>query len=213
MKNGKNTLDEAGDTNPSRGIMMLTLIAGTLAAALPVLAVVILVLVRNPGLDDGIDTAQAFNLSIWLTLAAGALWSLVEFTQPGASNGVWKYLLPAPLLLGVGIALELARTPSQTWSNRFTSTAPGVCFTMIFLFSMPILSSIFYVLRSTSLAAPRTAGAISGLLASSLAAAIYLWHCPENSLVSVAIWHGLAVIAVVAISAYLGHRYLRCTIG
>ena len=60
---------------------------------------------------------------------------------------------------------------------------------------------------------PRGAGAAAGLLASSLAAAIYLWHCPENSLLSVAIWHGLAVAAVVALSAYLGHKYLRCAVG
>lgn len=200
--------------SPGRAIMALTLIAGTCAAALPVLAVVVLVLSRNPALDSGFDSTQAFSLATWLTLAAGALWVLVELTQPGASRGLWKFLLPAPLLLGGGIAVELARTPSNAWASRLSSASPGACFTMIFLFSLPVLSSIFYVLRGICVASPRGAGAAAGLVASSVAASIYLWHCPENSLLSVAIWHGLAVVAVVAVSAYLGQKYLsRCVIG
>jgi len=194
--------------------MALTLVAGTCAAALPVLAVVILVLARNPGLDNGFDATQAFSLATWLTLAAGALWMLVEMTQPGASRGTWKFLLPAPFLLGSGIAVELARTPTNAWASRLSSASPAACFTMIFLFALPILSSIFYVLRSVCVASPRGAGAAAGLVASSVAAAIYLWHCPENTLLSVALWHGLAVVAVVAVSAYLGQKYLaRCVIG
>ena len=98
--------------------MAITLIAGTCAAALPVLAVVILVLSRNPGLDSGFDATQVVSLATWLTLAAGALWILVELTQPGASRGIWKFLLPAPLLLGGGIAAELARTPTNAWASR-----------------------------------------------------------------------------------------------
>ena len=194
--------------------MALTLIAGTCAAALPVLAVVVLVLARNPGLDNGFDATQAFSLATWLTLAAGALWVLVEFTQPGGSHGVWKYLLPAPILLGSGIGVELARSPGNAWVSRVSSANPVACFTMIFLFALPILSSIFYVLRGISVVSPRGAGAAAGLLASSVAAAIYLWHCTESSLMSVALWHGLAVAAVVAIGAYFGHKYLaRCVIG
>lgn len=215
MKSGNGSPDDVNksDTQPGRAVMAMTLIAGTCAAALPVLAVVILMLARNPALDNGFDATQAFSLATWLTLAAGALWILVELTQPGASRGVWKFLLPAPLLLGSGIAVEWARTPAHAWASRASSANPTACFTMIVLFSMPILSSIFYVLRGVTIVSPHRAGAGAGLLASSLAAAIYLWHCPENSLVSVAVWHGLAVVAVVAISTYLGHKYLRCAIG
>lgn len=200
--------------SPGKAIMALTLVAGTVAAALPVLAVVVLVLARNPALESGFDSIMAISLATWLTLAAGALWMLVEFTQPGASRGTWKFLLPAPILLGSGIAAELARTPTNAWAGRVSSPNPGACFTMIFLFAMPILSSIFYVLRSVCVTSPRGAGAAAGMVASSVAAAIYLWHCQENSLVSVAIWHGLAVVAVVIVAAYLGQKYLgRCAVG
>lgn len=215
MQNDKSAVQGANETatQPGRAIMAITLIAGTCAAALPVLAVVILVLSRNPGLDSGFDATQVVSLATWLTLAAGALWILVELTQPGASRGIWKFLLPAPLLLGGGIAVELARTPTNAWASRASSPTPAACFTMIFLFSLPILSSILYVMRGIAVISPRGAGAAAGLLASSVAAAIYLWHCPENSLLSVAIWHGLAVAAVVTLSAYLGHKYLRCAVG
>jgi hypothetical protein len=201
-------------TSPGKAIMALTLVAGTCAAALPVLAVVVLVLSRNPALESGFDSTMAITLAAWLTMAAGALWVLVELTQPGASRGSWKFLLPAPLLFGGGIADELARTPSNAWASRISSSNPGACFTIIFLFALPILSSIFYVLRSVCVTSPRGAGAAAGLAAGSLAAAIYLWHCPENSLVSVAIWHGLGVVAVAVVSAYLGDKYLgRCAVG
>lgn len=210
----KTDRQEEKTSSPRRAIMALTLVAGTCAAALPVLAVVILVLARNPALDSGFDSTLAFSLATWLTLAAGGLWVLVELTQPGASRGTWKFLLPAPLLLGIGIAVEFARAPTNAWASRLSSVSPAACFTMIFLFALPILSSVYYVLRSVGVASPAGAGASAGLVASSIAAAIYLWHCPENSLLSIAIWHGLAVVAVVAISAYLGQKYLtRCVIG
>jgi hypothetical protein len=193
---------------PGKAIMALTLVAGTCAAALPVLAVVVLVLARSPALESGFDSTMAVTLATWLTLAAGALWVLVELTQPGASRGTWKFLLPAPILLGGGIAVEFARTPGNALAGRISSGNPGACFTMIFLFALPILSSIFYVLRSVCVTSPRGAGAAAGLTAGSLAAAIYLWRCVENSLVSVAIWHGLAIVAVAIVSTYLGEKYL-----
>lgn len=195
-------------SNPSRAVMAFTLIAGTCAAALPVLAVVILMLSRNPELDRGLDTTQAFAIAMWLTVSACALWVLVELTQPGASRGTWKFLLPAPLLIGGGIAVEFARTPTNAWVGRIAPINPASCITMIVLFAMPILTSILYVLRSVTLTSPLSAGAAAGLLAGSVSAAIYVWHCPEGSLAAAALWHGMAVITVAAFASYLGVRYL-----
>ena len=63
----KSDRQEERASSPGRAIMALTLVAGTCAAALPVLAVVILVLARNPGLDNGFDATQAFSLAVSYT--------------------------------------------------------------------------------------------------------------------------------------------------
>jgi hypothetical protein len=194
--------------NPSRAVMAFTLIAGTCAAALPVLAVVILLLSRSPELDHGFDTTQAFCIATWLTVSASALWLIVELTQPGASGGLWKLLLPAPILIGSGIAVDFARTPSNTWPTRIVPLNPAACITMILLFSMPILTSIFYVLRGIAVASPLLAGGAAGVLAGSVSATIYVWHCPESSYSAAVLWHGCAVLAVGAIAAYLGRQYV-----
>lgn len=69
----KSDRQEEKSSAPGKAIMAMTLVAGTCAAALPVLAVVVLVLSRNPGLDSGFDATQAVSLATWLTLAAGGL--------------------------------------------------------------------------------------------------------------------------------------------
>lgn len=196
------------EDNPRRSIMALTLITGSCAAALPVLAVVVMVLSRSPQLDHGMNTALAFTIAIWLTLAAGALGVLVELTQPDSAR-TWPYLLPAPLILGGGVVAELDRNGTSAWSTRLMGNNPAACVTLLTLFSLPILTSVFYVLRGVVLTRPHYAGAAAGLLASSLTAAIYVWHCPGGSLLYVATWHGAAVLMVAVIGALLGRKYLR----
>jgi len=201
--------DGSPNENPRRSVMLFTLVAGTCAAALPVLAVVILLLARNPELDSGIDVAVAFRLATWLTLSAGALWTLVELAQPDGSNRPWQYLLPAPIILGSGVAAEFARSPSGQLAPRMMSSNPAACVAMITLFSLPILTSVFYVLRSVALRAPRLSGAAAGLLAGGISASIYAWHCPERSLLFGATWDAIAVLLAAGIGTVLGRKYLR----
>ncbi|NJO33150.1 MAG: DUF1109 family protein, partial [Rhodospirillales bacterium] len=53
------------------------------------------------------------------------------------------------------------------------------------------------------------AGAVAGLLASGLSAALYATHCPDDSPLFVAVWYTLAVGAVVVVGALAGRRVLR----
>ncbi|HWM46047.1 MAG TPA: DUF1109 domain-containing protein [Xanthobacteraceae bacterium] len=211
MTSSKN--DPLTERNPRRSVMAVTLLAGTCAAALPVLAVVVLLLARNPQIEGGsINSALAFNIAVWLTLAASALWALVELAQPGGSRRAWTYLLPAPILLGSGMAAELARTPSSTWTTRIVGGNAATCVTLVTLFSMPILTSLIYVLRSVVVTTPRFAGAAAGLLAGSVSAAIYVWHNQELSLLFVATWPGLAVMIVAVLGAIVGRKFLSCAV-
>jgi len=188
--------------------MAFTLIAGTCAAALPVLAVVILLLARTPELDHGFNSTQALCIATWLTVSASALWLIVELTQPGASGGLWKLLLPAPLLIGGGIAVDFARTPNNPLGSRLMPLNSGACVTTAVLFSLPILTSVFYVLRGVVFASPLLAGAAAGLLAGSISATISIWHCPASSYLATILWQSTAVAAVTALGAYLGWKYV-----
>jgi hypothetical protein len=189
--------------------MALTLIAGTFAATLPVLAVVVLLMTRNPQLDHGIDGAIAFQLATALTFAGGAFWALVEITQPASCRYAWMFLIPAFLLLGTGIAVDLTRHPSSGWLARMVGQKPGACFMLVSLFSLPILAGVTYVMRQSAPISPVCAGAFAGLLAGSIAALVYVWHCPDSAPLYFATWHGLAVLTVTMIGAVIGGKYLR----
>ena len=53
------------------------------------------------------------------------------------------------------------------------------------------------------------AGAVAGLAAGGIAAAIYAWHCPDDSPLFLATWYSLAIAIVVAAGFLLGRRLLR----
>ena len=52
-------------------------------------------------------------------------------------------------------------------------------------------------------------GAMAGLLAGGITAALYTIHCPEDSLLYIAAWHVPAVVLLAGLGALLGNRYLR----
>lgn len=82
------------------------------------------------------------------------------------------------------------------------------------LFFIPVLSlvplaGLLWALRSGAPESPGLAGAATGLAAGSVAAAIYAWHCPDDSPLFVATWYGLAIVGVAAAGFCIGRRWLR----
>ena len=51
--------------------------------------------------------------------------------------------------------------------------------------------------------------AAAGLLAAAAAAALYAFHCFDDSPLFVVTWYGLAALPVIALGAAAGHRLLR----
>ena len=58
-------------------------------------------------------------------------------------------------------------------------------------------------------ASPALAGAGAGLLAAPAGAALYAFHCFDDSPLFVVTWYVLATIPVVILGAIAGHRLLR----
>ena len=84
-----------------------------------------------------------------------------------------------------------------------------ICLTAIPLLSLPLLGAALYALRQGAPTRPGFSGAVAGLLAGGMAAAIYAVHCTDDSPLFVATWYGIAIAGVSALGAILGRRVLR----
>jgi hypothetical protein len=133
--------------------------------------------------------------------------AMVLSRPDGEARHGWL-LLPALILAG-GIGLELAHAPQSVWKARLLGDHPLACFAWVILLSLPVLAGALFALRAGAPTRPRTSGAMAGLLAGGVAAALYTLHCPENSLLFIAAWHVPAVALVSLLGAAVAPRLLR----
>jgi hypothetical protein len=177
-------------------------------ASLVSLAAIVLLLAPSPHLAHGPGATIGFSALAGATLAAGAFWATLKLSYPEGRLGLWWLLLPLGILL-LGLGLEMSRTPSSSWSARLWGDSPGACFLCVTALSLPILFAALVALRDGAPTHPRLCGAMAGLLAGGIAAALYTLHCPENSLLFVASWHVPAVLTVTFLGALAAGRWLR----
>jgi hypothetical protein len=177
-------------------------------ASLVSLAAIVLLLAPSPHLAHGPGATIGFSALAGATLAAGAFWATLRLSYPEGRLGLWWLLLPLGILL-LGLGLEMSRTPSSNWSARLWGDSPGACFLCVTALSLPILVAALVALRDGAPTHPRLCGAMAGLLAGGIAAALYTLHCPENSLLFVASWHVPAVLTVTFLGALAAGRWLR----
>ena len=163
---------------------------------------------RSPHLAHGVSTTIAFTVVAALTLAIGTYRASLTLSRPEAeANIAWPVLLAA-LILITGVALELGSTPPHLWVSRLIGTHALGCFVSVTLLALPTLFAVLFAVRHGAPAHPAQAGAAAGLLAGSITGALYEIHCPENSLLFVAVWHVAAIMALAGLGAYLGRRLL-----
>jgi hypothetical protein len=163
---------------------------------------------RSPHLAHGVSTTIAFTVVAALTLAAGTYRAALTLARPEAeANIAWPVLLGG-LILMTGVALELGSTPPHLWVSRLIGTHALGCFVSVTLLALPILFAALFAIRHGAAARPAQAGAAAGLLAGSITGALYEIHCPENSLLFVAVWHVAAIVVLAGLGAYLGRRVL-----
>ena len=177
-------------------------------ASLVSLAAIVLLLTPSPHLAHGPGATIGFSALAGATLAAGAFWATLKLSYPEGRLGLWWLLLPLGILL-LGLGLEMSQTPSSSWSTRLWGDSPGACFLCVTALSLPILVAALVALRDSAPTHPRLCGAMAGLLAGGIAAALYTLHCPENSLLFVASWHVPAVLTVTVFGALAAGRWLR----
>ncbi len=196
----------AGPTRSRLSWLRLALMTGL--ASLVSLAAILLLLAPSPHLVHGPGATIGFSALAGGTLAAGAFWATLKLSYPEGRLGLWWLFLPLGILM-VGLGLEMSDTPSSSWATRLWGDSPAACFLCVTALSLPILAAALVALRDGAPTHPRLCGAMAGLLAGGIAAALYTLHCPEDSLLFVASWHVPAVLTVTIFGALAAGRWLR----
>jgi hypothetical protein len=151
-----------------------------------------------------------FKLVVALLLAAAAAPLVNRMARPdGAAGTAWLVLLAAPLLLGLGVLIEMAVVDPSAWSTRLVGENAVACMLCIPLLSAPVLAATLVALRRGAPTRPDLAGVFVGLLAGGLGAFLYASHCPDDSPLFVVTWYPLAIAAVVIASRAAAVRLLR----
>ncbi len=151
-----------------------------------------------------------FKFLVTITLAATAFGLVRALSSPGES---WRnplpYLAAAPTLTVLAAIVELIILPPDTWAARLVGTYSLVCLTYIPLLGIGPLALFLLALRNGAPTRPAFAGAVAGLLAGGIAAALYAVQCTDDSPLFVATWYTMAIAGLALIGAALAHRVVR----
>lgn len=186
--------------------MALALLIGTSVS----IAVLILTIGIRQNMMQALETARVlFKIGVTLTLAVAATSLVFRIGRPGVSLRARSLSLILPvILIAAAVLLEMMMTPSNSWSARMMGRYSRFCLFFIPLLSLAPLIGFLLVLRESAPANPGIAGAVAGLAASGIAAAIYAWHCPDDSPFFLAAWYTLAIAIVTAAGYFIGRRLL-----
>ena len=152
-----------------------------------------------------------FDLKVGLVLLALllAFGLCIALSRPVTSGHPGRRLLPLLALAVLAIAIELVALPSAAWANRLVGSNALICLVAIPTLAIAPLAAVLMVLRVGAPASPALAGAAAGFLAATAGAALYAFHCFDDSPLFVVTWYTLAAVLVVAVGAAAGHRLLR----
>lgn len=165
----------------------------------------------RPDVHEAMRTVR-FDLKFLDTLtflAPSALlaWRLL---RPDARPGALALLFLAPFALLAGaVAVELVLMPADSWEARLVGHNALHCLTLIPLMSIPPLTALVFAMRAGAPGSPALSGALAGAAAAGVAATIYATNCTDDSPLFVASWYPLATLAVAAVGALAGRRFLR----
>lgn len=185
-------------------------LALTIGIAVSVILLLSTVGIR-PNIVDSIETARVlFKILVTLALAISASSLVFRIGRPGVPLrlSAWSLLLPFAALV-IAIIGEMTVVPEAAWHTSMIGQHAAFCVFFIPVLSLVPLAGFILALRNGAPASPRLAGAVAGLAAGAVAAAIYAWHCPDDSPMFVAAWYSLAISIVTAAGALLGGRLLR----
>ncbi|KSV75535.1 hypothetical protein N185_16985 [Sinorhizobium sp. GW3] len=165
----------------------------------------------RPDIETMIATARVFfKVAVTLALALTACALLFRIGRPGVPLKANATALLIPLLvLAVGVIVELYVVPLSSWKASMVGRYSRSCMIYIPLLSLAPLAAFLWALTFSAPERPALAGAVAGLAASGIAAALYAWHCPDDSPLFVATWYVMGIAIITLAGAAIGSRVLR----
>lgn len=149
------------------------------------------------------------KFAVTLSLAGAAAATALRLVRPGAPVAGLARLLALPAaLLALGVAAELATSPRATWIAGLVGRNAVYCMTLVPVMAAPVLGAVLLALRHGAPSDPARAGAAAGLVAGGLGAALYAFHCVDDSPLFLLTWYGIAIGVVTAAGALIGRRVL-----
>ena len=145
-----------------------------------------------------------------VALAAGG--AVLRAARPAAPLGRWPLaLLGVAAIAALAVAVELVRLSAAAWRGAFLGEPESlqICLVAIPLMALPILAAGLFALRRGASLRPGRTGALAGLASGGLAAAIYAFHCIEDSPLFFAAWYSFGILVATGIGTLAGRRWLR----
>lgn len=145
------------------------------------------------------------------TVGGLALWYLGKLARPGGEKKVHLGVAASPFAAIVLLAvLSLALAPPGHWHTMVTGQMWLECLLSIPVIAIVPFATLMWVVRR--IGAPtdlvRT-GAMVGLAAGSVSATGYAFHCMDDTVPFIALWHGGTIALCTVAGALLGPRLLR----
>ncbi|CAM3943792.1 Anti-sigma F factor [Bordetella tumbae] len=175
----------------------------------------VLLLLATFGMRPDIDTMLVTPL-FWakvafpVCVAAAALLGAARLSRPGMLMGRTWLLLAMPIaLVWLAAAYTLVVAPSPERLPMVLGSSWRSCPFNITVLSVPTFIGVFWAMKGLAPTHLRKAGAIAGLLASSVASIAYCLHCPEMEVAFWAVWYLIGMLIPAALGALLGPRLLR----
>lgn len=163
------------------------------------------------------DLGQAvLTGSFWMKWAFALAMAVIAFglcarvARPESGPGWWLAAVMVPPLFAAGMAcIEMFGAEPAVRPLLVRGHSALECLWFIAALSVPLLLGVLWAFRRFAPTRFRLAGFSGGLLAGSVAAAVYSLHCDETSTVFIATWYGIGMLLPALLGVLLGPRMLR----
>jgi hypothetical protein len=150
--------------------------------------------------------ALAFTLGL-VFAGAGFLIGSARPGEPGRKPLILINVLFYALISAGAVAFVLARPAA--WSGMIFGPQWAACLICIPLFAVAPFASLIWALRRGAPTNLMRTGAVAGLVAGALGAAVFAFHHPGGSVPSIVLWYGGSILLCTLVGAILGSRLLR----
>lgn len=177
-------------------------------------ALAVLLLIATVGLRHDIasvfETARViFKIGETLLLAILASALVYRIGKPDLpTSNRWMVLLVPLALLAAAVVVELVTLPQAEWASSWRGQHAAFCVFFIPVLALAPLAGFLTALKAGAPKNPTLAGVAAGLAAGAIAAAVYAWHCPDDSPLFGATWYMIAIGIVTAAGGLIGRRTL-----